>query len=175
MTINMTPEQFDCLKAEITNARDIAISNHKANLSELHKRAREKFVNDTDASRAMRFFRDTDCAEVIDNRHINIGGHVIESHKDVGIENVEIARAVAACHIRNTIENHFEKSSRQLSDKQLAERYLSGEISEWEKSFLEDEVSDRYEERYGDDSVTDMWDYNSALEIMVQSLQTSSN
>lgn len=157
MTSKATATQLDQLNLETAAARNKAVIDHKVSLIQLHNLAKEKFSSDPQAARALRYFEESASAVI----PAGISG---ATQVDL-----EIGRAVVACHIRQVTEKQFQDTAHQLTDAELGRRYLSEEVSEWEKVIIEGHLTDRYEEQQGEDALDEILEDVDGVEAIAHS------
>lgn len=64
----------------------------------------------------------------------------------------DITRAVAACLLMKTWAQELEDLNQQLTDTELATKFLTADLSDWEKETIAGILLDRHEEQAGEDA-----------------------
>lgn len=64
----------------------------------------------------------------------------------------DITRAVAACFLMETWAQEMKDLNQQLTDTELATKFLTADLSDWEKETIAEILLDRHEEQAGEDA-----------------------
>lgn len=153
MAIISTPAQYDQLNID-TRAACVKAAQYKISTAQLYRHAKKSFADDPTASRALELF----------NRTADFQTEDAQKQEDA-----VIGRAVAASHIRNIVSLSYHNKAKTMSEKEQAQRYLSAEISNWEKDILAGRLQDFYEEKHGEEALDEILESEDAVEKIARS------
>lgn len=153
MAIISTPAQYDQLNID-TRAACVKAAQYKISTAQLYRHAKKSFADDPTASRALELF----------NRTADFQTEDAQKQEDA-----VIGRAVAASHIRNIVSLSYHNKAKTMSEKEQAQRYLSAEISNWEKDILAGRLQDFYEEKHGEEALDEILESEDAAEKIARS------
>lgn len=153
MAIISTPAQYDQLNRD-THAACAKAAQYKIPLGYLYRQAKKSFADDPAASRALEIFNRT------------AGFQTEDAQKQ---EDAVIGRAVAASHIRNIVSLSYHNKAKNMSEKEQAQRYLSAEVSNWEKDILAGRLQDFYEEQHGEEALDEILESEDAVDQIARS------